>query len=119
MTRLLMAIAALFLLFAPLGGAEAHTTLRSSSPTSGSVLTQSPPEFSLTFAEPVRLTSLVLVTATGERSLRFTPSGSSATYTSARPGFSPGRNEIRWTALSQDGHVMEVSVLIVMRAPAR
>jgi len=119
MTRFLMAFAAAALLIAPIGGAAAHTTLRSSSPASGTVLTQSPPAFTLTFGEAVRLTSLVLVTAAGERRLSFSPSGGGLTFSAARPGFAPGRNEIRWAALSQDGHVIEGSVIVVLRAPAR
>lgn len=96
---------------------DAHTTLRGSSPASGSVLTQAPPQLTLTFLEPARLTSLVLVTASGERKLAFTPTGSGLTFTSHAPPLRRGRNEVRWTALSQDGHVIEGSIIIVLRAP--
>ena len=37
----------------------------------------------------------------------------------AKPELAPGRNEIRWTALSADGHVIEGSLIIVLRAMAR
>lgn len=98
-------------------GAQAHTSLRSSSPASGSVLNESPAEVSLAFVEPARLTSLVLVNTAGERRLEFTPSGSAETFTAAKPGFAPGRNELRWKALSKDGHVIEGSIIIVLRSP--
>lgn len=96
---------------------EAHTALHSSNPSSGSVLTQSPPVLTLTFLEAVSLTSLMLVTGEGERSLSFTPSGRALTFEAPQPEFMRGRNEVRWRALAQDGHVIEGSIIIVMRAP--
>lgn len=116
MNRVLTALALLVVLAS---SAQAHTSLRSSSPASGSVLTESPAVFSLTFLEPVRVTSLVLVTAAGERQLEFAPVGSAVTFTVTGPGFVAGRNEVRWKALSQDGHVIEGSVIIVIRAQRR
>ncbi|MGE4305770.1 MAG: copper resistance protein CopC [Novosphingobium sp.] len=117
MNRILTALVALSLPIAAISPASAHTSLRSSSPASGSVLMQAPPQLSLTFLEPARLTSLVLVTASGERKLAFTPTGSALTFTTLRPHLERGRNEVRWTALSQDGHVIEGSIIIVLRAP--
>lgn len=111
---LVFAVAALQLLLA--SAVQAHTSLRISSPASGSVLTESPAEFSLTFLEAVRLTSLVLVTTSSERKLQFAPSGSAVTFTVTRPDLAPGRNEVRWKALSDDGHVIEGSVIVVLRA---
>lgn len=96
---------------------EAHTALRSSNPSSGSVLTQSPPVLTLTFLEAASLTSLTLVTSDGERNLAFTPSGSALTFEAPQPQLVRGRNEVRWRALAQDGHVIEGSIIIVMRAP--
>ena len=104
----------LLMLAAPLG---AHTALQRSSPASGSVLTASPPVLTLTFIEPTRLTSLLLVNSAGERALRFTPLAKAKTFSSPKPGLIKGRNEIRWRALSQDGHVIEGSLIIVLRAP--
>lgn len=117
MRRLLQASLAALLVMAPIAGAHAHTALQDSSPASGSVLTEAPPALALTFVEPTRLTSLVLVTSAGEKRLTFTPSGSARSFTSARPPLLRGRNEIRWRALSQDGHVVEGSIIIVLRAP--
>lgn len=110
-----MAVAALVLTI-PVG-VEAHTALRSSSPSGGSVLTQSPPVLTLTFMEAASLTSLTLVTSEGERNLTFTPSDSALTFEAPQPAFVRGRNEVRWRALSQDGHVIEGSIIFVMRAP--
>jgi methionine-rich copper-binding protein CopC len=100
-------------------GALAHTTLRASTPASGDVLTESPAEVTLEFIEPASMTSLILATAQGERRLAFTPTGSALTFKSPKPSFALGRNELRWRALSRDGHVIEGSIIIVLRAPAR
>ncbi|MEQ1597682.1 MAG: copper resistance CopC family protein [Casimicrobium sp.] len=99
--------------------ANAHTTLQAANPPSGSVLTASPPVLALTFEEPASLTSLTLVTAAGQKRLAFSPVGSALTFTTPRPPLVRGRNEIRWRALSRDGHVIEGSIIIVLRAPAR
>ena len=117
MNRILKTLVAMSLPMAALSPASAHTSLRGASPASGSVLTQAPPQLSLTFLETARLTSLILVTASGERKLAFTPTGSALTFTTLRPHLERGRNEVRWTALSQDGHVIEGSIIIVLRAP--
>ncbi|MGC6328924.1 copper resistance CopC family protein [Rhizorhabdus sp. FW153] len=116
MTRVFRTALALISIAVP-AAVQAHTALRSSSPASGSVLTQSPPVLTLVFLEPASLTSLTLVTAAGERQLSFTPTGRALTFTAARPGFARGRNEIRWRALSRDGHVVEGSIIVVLRAP--
>ncbi|HTU09740.1 MAG TPA: copper resistance CopC family protein [Allosphingosinicella sp.] len=117
MTRFVKAMLAALLLTLP-AMAMAHTALRSSSPASGSVLTRSPSALTLTFIEPTRLTSLNLVSSAGERALPFSAAGP-LTYTAPQPRFAPGRNEVRWRALSRDGHVVEGRIIIVLRAPAR
>jgi copper resistance protein C len=98
--------------------AAGHTSLQSSTPASGSVLTASPPILELTFLEPARLTSLVLVTRNGERRLKFAPLRSAIAFYTSDPRLEPGRNEIHWKALSLDGHVIEGSLIIVLRVPA-
>ncbi|MDZ4689680.1 copper resistance protein CopC [Terricaulis sp.] len=98
--------------------AMAHTTLERTSPTSGAVLSQSPSELTLTFGEPTRLTSVAVATASGERRLNFTPSGSATTFTVPAPQLAAGRNEVRWRALSRDGHPVEGSIIIVVRPPS-
>lgn len=116
MSRLFKATLAIALLTVPTSLA-AHTALRSSSPASGSVLEQSPPALTLTFLEPATLTSLTLVNASGERRLPFAPRTKERTFTSPKPVLVRGRNEVRWRALSQDGHVVEGSLIIVIRPP--
>lgn len=98
--------------------AMAHTTLERTSPASGSVLAESPSQLTLTFGESTRLTSVAVATASGERRLDFTPSGSATTFTVAAPVLAAGRNEVRWRALSRDGHPVEGSIIIVVRPTA-
>ncbi|MEQ1489006.1 MAG: copper resistance CopC family protein [Terricaulis sp.] len=116
MKRILIAMAALAVL-AP--AALAHTTLESTLPASGSVLTQSPAQITLTFGEPTRLTSVAVATSSGERRLEFSPSGSAETFTVVSPDLAAGRNEVRWRALSRDGHPVEGAIIIVVRTPAQ
>lgn len=95
--------------------AQAHTPLTGSVPESGAIVEQSPPSVSLTFAAPVRLTKLSDVNGTKETRLSFSPAGKSATFTASAPNLPAGRNEVRWKALSEDGHVMEGTILIIIR----
>lgn len=119
MKPFMKSLAAMTLALATLSGLQAHTTVKSSNPPSGSVLTASPPVFEVVFAERVKLTSLLLVNKAGERKLAFKPTASALKFSSAKPGLALGRNEIRWTALAQDGHVIKGSIIIVLRAPKR
>lgn len=119
MTRAFLALLAALLLIAPGAALQAHSALQGSSPASGSVLTRSPAAVTLTFNEPTRLTSLVLVTTDGKRRLAFAPTRSARSFTTRAPRLALGRNEIRWRALSQDGHVVEGSIIIVLRRPSR
>ncbi len=116
MKRFLGALLALLMMTGP---AAAHTTLQSTSPASGAVLTRSPEQVTMTFGEPTRLTSVALVTASSERRLSFTPSGSATTFTITAPALVAGRNELRWRALSRDGHPVEGSIILVVRPPNR
>jgi methionine-rich copper-binding protein CopC len=113
MRHVIVALFAAGLLWA--APATAHTTLERTSPASGAVLSQSPAELTLTFGEPTRLTSVAVATTAGERRLDFTPFGSATTFTVAAPNLAAGRNEVRWRALSRDGHPVEGSIIIVVR----
>ncbi|MEZ5958578.1 MAG: copper resistance protein CopC [Hyphomonadaceae bacterium] len=113
MRHIIAALFAACFMWAP--PAAAHTTLEQTSPASGSVLTESPAQLTLTFGEPTRLTSVAVATASGERRLDFTPAGSATTFTVASPQLAAGRNEIRWRALSRDGHPVDGSIIIVVR----
>jgi methionine-rich copper-binding protein CopC len=116
MKRVFVALAAAIAL--SLGSAQAHTSLESSAPASGSILTQSPEQIVLTFHEAARLTSIAVALPNGERRLQFTPSGSATTFTAVSPNLPVGRNEVRWRALSADGHVVDGSIIIVVRPAA-
>ncbi|HET6471107.1 MAG TPA: copper resistance CopC family protein [Pseudomonadales bacterium] len=96
--------------------AFAHSTLKSTVPASGSVLAASPEEIVLEFNEPAVVTSVVVIDAGQvERKLAFAPSGSAATFTITAPALTAGRNEIRWAALSGDGHPVTGTLILVIK----
>lgn len=99
--------------------ALAHSTLKRTDPASGAVLSASPPSVVLEFNEPARLTSVVVVAADqSERKLEFKPGDSATLFTVAAPELSPGRNELRWKALSKDGHPVSGTVILVLKPAA-
>jgi len=71
----------------------------------------------MTFGEPTRLTAVSVVAAGEERKLAFTPEDSATEFSVTAPALAPGRNEVQWRALSLDGHVVEGSVIIVIKPP--
>lgn len=96
--------------------AFAHSTVKSVTPASGSVLLASPAEIVITFNEPARMTSVVVdEPGTGERKLDATPGGLASSFTLPAPKLGSGRNEIKWKALSKDGHPIQGSIIIVIR----
>lgn len=99
--------------------AHAHSKLDSATPKSGSTLDSSPASIELKFKDAVRLTSVVLAQSGGERKLAFTPNASAQQFSIAKPGLASGRNELRWTALSRDGHVIEGVVVYVIAPTAK
>lgn len=99
--------------------ALAHTSLTRTSPANGAMLDTSPPVIEMSFREAVRLTSVVVVKPDRTQlTLAFTPEGSAAVFTVNRPQLAPGRNEIRWKALSKDGHVMSGTLLLTLKPAA-
>ena len=96
--------------------ALAHTSLKASVPASGTIVTSSPKSVTLEFVKPVRLT-LVRVESVGgnDRKLDFSPGEVSAKFETDAPELSPGRNAIHWTALSPDGHVIDGTIILVLR----
>ncbi|MFC6632248.1 copper resistance CopC family protein [Microbulbifer taiwanensis] len=97
----------------------AHSTIKSTVPASGSVLPSSPTRVEITFNEPARLTRAVVVGADKvERRLEISPSGSATTFFLEQPALKRGRNEIRWKALSRDGHPIDGSIVLVIKADA-
>lgn len=99
--------------------AHAHSTLKSTAPVSGSILPSSPAEVTINFNEPARMTSIVVVQAgKPDRKLDVMPAGSSTTFMVHDPKLETGRNEIKWTALSKDGHPISGSIIIVIKPGA-
>jgi methionine-rich copper-binding protein CopC len=99
---------------------HAHSTLKQTIPASGSVLTTSPPEVLIQFNEAARLTSVVAAAGEkAERKLSFEPAGSATSFTVKEPTLEKGRNEIRWKALSSDGHPIAGSIIIVIKPSAQ
>jgi copper resistance protein C len=114
--RPIIASLALGLIASP---ALAHTTVASTTPASGAVLPSSPPEVTIAFHEEARLTSVV-VTQAGkpDRKLDFMPTGSAKSFMAHEPMLTDGRNEIKWKALSKDGHPIEGSIIVVIKPGA-
>lgn len=105
------------LAFGPAFHAAAHTTMLSSSPPSGATLEQSPPLIEIRFHAAVSLTSVVVVDAgKAERRIEFTPHGAATAFQLPNPELAPGKNEIKWTALSKDGHVVTGTLVYEIKA---
>jgi len=97
----------------------AHTSAIETSPKSGSILVRSPATIEITFAEAARLTSVVVAQAgKPERKLAFAPTHSATTFRIEDPALEPGRNEVRWIALSKDGHVVKGTIVLTIQADA-
>ena len=93
--------------FALASAAGAHTTVESAKPTSGAVLDRSPATIEIRFKHAVQMTSIVVLEADkSERKLAFAPAASATLVTIDKPALHDGHNEIRWKALSKDGHVI-------------
>jgi copper resistance protein C len=96
--------------------ASAHTTVEQAVPADGAVLEQSPPTIELKFKHAVRMTSvIVLDAAKAERKLAFEPTTRTQVVAIVSPNLDPGRNELRWKALSEDGHVISGSLSYVIK----
>jgi methionine-rich copper-binding protein CopC len=113
MTRLaLLTIALLYTL-----AAGAHTTVERATPEDGAVLDRSPAKIEIQFKHSVQMTSVIATGADkAERKLAFAPMTSTQVITIANPGLGVGRNELRWKALSRDGHVISGTLVYVVGA---
>ena len=91
------------------GPASAHAELRAAEPAEGAVLSASPARISLSFTEPMQVTSLRLLDEAGrERPLRREGPRTAATAETRAdvPGpLPPGAYRIEYRGLSADGHV--------------
>lgn len=99
--------------------AIAHTSAISTTPKTGSVLDASPSKIGITFKEAARLTSVVVQTdGKPDRKLAFTPEGSATEFSIENPALEAGKSEVRWTALSKDGHVVKGVIVLTVKAPS-
>lgn len=100
------------------GSVSAHTSA-TTTPKSGAILSESPASIQITFKEAARLTSVVVHhEGKPERKLTFAPSGSATTFNITDPLLEVGKNEIRWIALSTDGHVVKGVIELTLK-PAK
>lgn len=112
-------VAVLLALLAPLA-ALAHSTVKRTDPASGSVLAASPAQVTIEFGEPARLTSVVAAApGQDERKLEFTPTGSATLFTVANPDLPQGRSELKWKALSKDGHPVSGTIVLTIDPAAK
>jgi methionine-rich copper-binding protein CopC len=99
--------------------ALAHTSTASTTPKTGSVLDQSPLAIEITFKEAARLTSVVVhQEGKPERKLEFEPNTSAMTFKTDDPKLEEGKSEVRWIALSKDGHVVKGAIVLTVKAQA-
>lgn len=97
-------------------GAGAHTTVEKTNPATDAPLDSSPPTIEVQFKHAVQMTSVVVLDAAkSERKLAFTPATSAALITINEPALQVGRNEIRWKGLSKDGHVINGTLVFVVK----
>lgn len=98
--------------------ADAHTSA-TTTPKSGAVLSESPASIQIMFKEAARLTSVVVhQEGKPERKVTFTPSGSATTFNIANPMLEAGKSEVRWIALSTDGHVVKGVIVLTLKPAA-
>jgi methionine-rich copper-binding protein CopC len=96
--------------------AAAHAPLQSSIPIEGSV-GPAPRAFTLTFAHPARLTSLQVKDADGRMiPVRGISKALAASHEISAPKLAPGRYELLFRALAEDGHVMSGVVVFTVTA---
>lgn len=94
----------------------AHSTVKSTVPANGATLTASPPQVVINFNEPTRLVSVTATsTGTEEKKLQFSPANEAASFTIAAPQLATGRHEIKWRALSKDGHPISGTIVLVIK----
>jgi methionine-rich copper-binding protein CopC len=87
--------------------AGAHAHLHSAIPADGSVITSAPSNIVLNFSEPARLTVAWLrKDSEPKRKLEPLPTQPAQQVSIPVPHLTPGRYEVDWRVLSDDGHVM-------------
>lgn len=85
--------------------ALAHSTLQSSDPPDGAVITRPPATVTLTFRKAVTVTRVMLEDSRGQaRALRLTANGPKPEWQLPLDVASTGHYTLTWRALSADGH---------------
>jgi methionine-rich copper-binding protein CopC len=114
--RFLPGVIAVVLAVALAFTAMAHTKIEQATPASGAVLDRSPPTIEIKFKHAVRMTSVIVIDAAkAERKLAFEPTTKTQAIAIASPNLGHGRNELRWKALSEDGHVISGSLIYIVQ----
>jgi methionine-rich copper-binding protein CopC len=91
--------------YGPVAGA--HARFAKAVPANGSTVTVSPPNFVLTFAEPVKMTALSLQKGTDpKQKLGPLPSVPTAEISVPAPKLTAGKYVLSWVVVGDDGHVM-------------
>ncbi|MEO0820716.1 MAG: copper resistance CopC family protein [Pseudomonadota bacterium] len=91
------------------GVAGAHATKERSVPEDGASVRGSPPVIAMMFDAPIRITMIAL-TGEGGQALSLVRNDDMAPVTrfeAAPEPLAPGRYEVRWRGLAEDGHAME------------
>ena len=98
-----------------------HAKLVSSSPLDASTLNASPATLTLTFNEAVKLGSVALATAGRTLPVALDKAAAaSVTIVTPLPALSPGRYDLRWSAVSpSDGHVSKGTLSFTVLPAAR
>lgn len=115
-------LTALIAVLAPAMAASAHNSFDSSDPADGATLEVAPTEISLVFANDVPLDSatVTLVDPTGSRTeivdLSHGPAGQNVVV-APLPVLPPGESTVRWSLVSDDGHVVSGRVRMSVTAP--
>jgi copper transport protein len=98
--------------------AQAHTHLKKSTPSDGSVIATSPPTITLQFSEAARLTVAWIQKGDEPRQKLAPLSEKPATEVAVTvPKLSPGNYIVSWRALSNDGHVVPGQIHFTVAAP--
>ena len=99
--------------------ARAHTRLLEATPADGSTLRTAPRQLQLVFSEAVHVTALSIQAAgaAAPRKLAPLPRQPASKFAFDLPALAAGSYELRWRALSDDGHLASGSIRFTLRAP--
>jgi methionine-rich copper-binding protein CopC len=100
------------------GGVSAHSSITSSQPSDGAVVSGSPGAITISFDRPMRIVSVSLVDASGTEYAVRPKAGRSAsqTLTVEPPALPAGDYTLEWRGLSEDGHTLSEGIGFTVRA---